>query len=223
MISVIVPTHDEEQLLPRCLRSVRNQGVECEVIVADGASCDDTLAIAGEYADTVIPGERPNLPAQLNAGAAAAKGDVLLFLHADCYLAPGCLARIEDLPPDVAGGAFTMRLDGRRLAHRILSAGGNAYCRLTGTLFGDRGMFLRASVFAQLGGFTDIPIMSDVDLSHRLRRAGRTVLLPGPVVSSARKFEGENPLRSLYLIFYALGAFRLGVDPEAIAGTYYRR
>jgi len=222
MISVIVPTQNEEELLPACLESIVCQQADAEVIVVDRGSKDRTLQFARRYADQVIVLNKADLSAQLNAGAAEAKGEILFFLHADCRLAPGCLNRLQSIPPRVVGGAFTMQLSGKRFHYRLLSLGGNIYCRFTGTYFGDRGMFVRASVFRELGGFASLPIMTDVDFSRRLKGAGKSVLLKGPVISSSRKFDREGPLRNLFLIIYALLAFRFGVDPGKIKEKYYQ-
>ncbi len=221
MISVIVPTCNEEQLLPGCLDSVSSQGVDCQLIVSDGGSTDDTLKIGRRYTDLVITRARPNLAKQLNAGASLASGHILLFLHADSRLFSGCLARLECLPEKIVGGAFTMQLGGNRLFYRLLALGGNMYCRFSRTYFGDRGIFVRTRVFNQMGGYAELPIMSDVEFSRRLKSQGKTVLLPGQFISSSRKFEQERAWRSLYLIFYALIAFRLKVDPAKIKNMYY--
>ncbi len=223
MISVIVPAQNEEKLLPACLESIVCHQADLEVIVVDGGSTDRTVQIARRYTDKVIVLDKADLPAQLNAGAAQAKGEIFLFLHADCRLAPGCLDRLPSIPPRVVGGAFTMQLDGDRLHYRLLSLGGNIYCRLTGTYFGDRGMFVRAPVFYKLGGFASMPIMADVDFSRRLKRAGKSTMLKGPVISSSRKFDREGSLRNLYLIIYALVAFRFGVNPDEIKEKYYHQ
>ncbi len=222
MISVIVPTHNEEELLPACLESIVCQQADLEVIVVDGDSKDKTVQISRRYASKVIVLDKADLPAQLNAGAAKATGEIFLFLHADCHLTPGCLDRLQSIPPRVVGGAFTMQLDKNWFHYRLLSLGGNIYCRLTGTYFGDRGMFVRAPVFHKVGGFAAMPIMADVEFSRRLKRAGKSVILKGPVISSSRKFDREGPLRNPYLIFYALVAFRFGVDPGKIKEKYYQ-
>ncbi len=223
MITVIVPTNNEEELLPACLESIFTQQDNVEVIVVDGASEDNTVKVAKNYTDKVIVMDKADLPVQLNTGAARASGEFLMFLHADCRLTPGCLKRIELIPSRIAGGAFTMQLDGTRIHYRLLSMGGNLYCRLTGTYFGDRGIFVRADVFRELGGFVSMPIMADVEFSRRLKRSGKCVLLKGPVISSSRKFDREGPVRNLYLIFYALLAYRFGFDPGKIKEKYYHR
>lgn len=223
MISVIVPAQNEEKLMPACLESIVCQQAGLELIVVDGGSTDRTVQIARRYAHKVVILDKADLPTQLNAGAAQATGETFLFLHADCRLAQGCLDRLQSIPAHVVGGAFTMQLEGDRFHYRLLSLGGNIYCRLTGTYFGDRGIFIRAPVFRELGGFASMSIMADVEFSHRLKRTGKSVLLKGPVISSSRKFDREGPLRSLYLIFYALLAFRFGVDPDEIKEKYYHQ
>ncbi len=221
MISVIVPTHNEEDLLPDCLESVLNEQADLQLVVVDGASSDKTLQVARRYTGEVISLAKADLSAQLNTGAAAADGDILLFLHADSRLTPGTLARLKEIPPQIVGGAFTMQVEGGRFFYRLLTLGGNLYCRLTGTYFGDRGIFARTSAFRKLGGFTPLPIMADVEFSRRLQSLGKTVLLKGPVINSSRKFEHESPLRAIGLIVYALLAYRFKVDPEKIKEKYY--
>jgi len=222
-VSVIIPTYNEERLLPLCLESLvaQPEAGSCEIIVADGGSSDSTLRVARRYTRLIVNSKRPNLAEQLNAAAALATGRMLLFLHADTTLPANALGRLAALPQSIVGGAFTMVVTGDRPFYRILSWGGDLFCRLTRVYFGDRGIFVRARVFRQMGGFADLPIMTDVEFSKRLRRHGRTVLLPGPVRSSGRKFDHEGPWRTLSLIFYALIAFELGVDPQRIRSKYY--
>ncbi len=223
MISVIVPTRNEEDLLPQCLESVLNEKDKLQLIVVDGDSSDRTVDIARSYTRQVVVLEKADLAAQLNAGAEIADRDILLFLHADSRLEPGVIDQLESIPAEVVGGAFKMQLDGNRFFYRLLSLGGNLYCRFTGTYFGDRGMFVRSAIFKKMGGFKSLPILSDVEFSRRLSRYGRTVLLKGPLKSSSRKFDNEGAIHTLYLIIYALAAYRLGVPLELIKNKYYRQ
>ncbi|MDW7740592.1 MAG: TIGR04283 family arsenosugar biosynthesis glycosyltransferase [Bacillota bacterium] len=221
IISVIVPTCNEESLLPACLESILREPEDIQLIVVDGASNDNTLNVARRYTDEIIVLDIADLSAQLNKGAEKAEGDILLFLHADTRLTPGCISRLKKIPSHIIGGAFTMQLEGDRFFYRLLSLGGNLYCRLTGSYFGDRGIFVRKSSFRDLNGFNALPIMADVDFSARLKSLGKTILLKGPLISSSRKFKTESPLRTLYLIIYALIAFKFGVDPGKIKNKYY--
>lgn len=231
MISVVVPTLDEESLLPLCLASLEGQ-TEHELIVADGGSRDETVALAERAAARVVCSPRANRGLQMNLGAAQARGETLLFLHADSCLPPGALAAVEALlssRPDVVGGCFTMRLDSRSPLCRLVAWGGDLYHRSRHALFGDRAIFVRRSAFATVGGFRELPIMEDADFGRRLRtphgRPGvrtprRLVMLRGPVVTSARAFEQVGALRLLARILLACAAHELGLSPERIAAMY---
>jgi glycosyltransferase involved in cell wall biosynthesis len=173
MISVIIPTRNEENLIERCLLSVKKQAEKVEIIVVDGASQDGTIHIARNYADKTITLNEPNLAKQLNMGVAAATGDFFLFLHADSELGEGCLTRLKSTPKEIVGGSFTMIVKGPRLFYKILSLGGNLYCRLTKTYFGDRGIFVRRDTFEKMEGYQEMPIMTDVDFSRRMKKSGR--------------------------------------------------
>ncbi len=223
MISVIVPTHNEELFLQHCLDSVTAVSIDRQIIIVDGGSRDRTLNIARKYTEQVISLEGVNLAEQLNRGASAAEGEILLFLHADSQPTPGSLEQLEHLSPNLIGGAFTMQLEGKKLFYRLLSMGGNLYCRLTGTYFGDRGIFVRKPVFEKMGGFSQLPIMADVEFSRRMRTYGKTALLKGPIISSSRKFDEEGAFHTLYLILYALLAYRFGMEPGVIKRKYYHR
>jgi len=223
MISVIIPVRNEERLLGKCLQSVLDQPEAAEIIVVDGASSDRSVEIARRFGVKVLTMEKPCLAGQMNRGARAAAGDILLFLHADATLNEGCLLRLGGLGKKVVGGSFTMQVEGDRLFYKILSLGGNIYCRLTRTYFGDRGIFVRRETFQRLDGYRNMPVMTDVDFSRRMKRLGKTTILSGPILTSSRKFEDESPWLTLYLIFYALFAFHMGVDPEKIQTKYYSK
>jgi rSAM/selenodomain-associated transferase 2 len=227
-ISVVIPALDEELLLPRCLASLENQ-IEHGLVVVDGGSHDRTIDLAESAGALVVRSPRANRGLQLNLGARRARSDVLLFLHADCCLPPGALAAVEALlssRADVVGGCFTMRLDSRSPLCRVASWGGDLYHRTGRPLFGDRAVFVRRDAFEAVGGFRELPIMEDVDLARRLRRlrrrskaraAGRLVMLPGPVVSSARAFERRGALKLTARILLACAAYECGLPAERTA------
>jgi len=222
-ISVIIPAYNEESCLAHCIESVRTQNHPAEIIVTDGGSEDSTITMARKLSAEVIEiGER-NLGKQLNRAAAIAKGEILLFLHADSMLASGIFEQIEASlnQKEYIGGAFRMKLTGKRAFYRFLEAGGDLYCRMTKTYFGDRGIFIRASVFKQMEGFGELAIMADVEFSRRMNSLGKTVFLPGPIISSSRKFDNEGSMNTLFKISWALLAYRLGYPPEKISEKYY--
>jgi rSAM/selenodomain-associated transferase 2 len=228
MISVVIPTLDEEGFLPRCLTSLEGQ-TEHEVIVADGGSRDATVVLAERAGAWVVRSPRANRGLQLNLGAQRARGVALLFLHADSCLPPGALAAVEALlssRADVVGGCFTMRLDSRSPMCRLAAWGGDLYHRTGRPLFGDRAVFVRRGAFETVGGFRELPIMEDVDFGRRLRRlrgredgagGARLAMLPGPVVTSARAFERLGTLRLLARILLACIAYECGLPAERIA------
>jgi rSAM/selenodomain-associated transferase 2 len=224
-ISVIIPTYNEENYISCCIESIRAQNRPAEIIVTDGGSKDGTLSIAHRFSEEVVVVDEKNLGKQLNAAAAIATGETLLFLHADSLLTAGIFDQIELClkQAEYIGGAFKMELTGKRKFYRILEAGGDLYCQLTKTYFGDRGIFIRTSAFKQLGGFNELPIMADVEFSRRMKSIGKTAFLPGPLITSSRKFDGEGILQVLYKIFWALMAYRLGCPPEKIRKKYYGR
>ena len=227
MISVVIPTLEEEGSLPGTIRSCRRAGA-CEVIVADGGSADRTPEIAEKLADAAVAAPRGRAR-QMNAGAAAAHGEILLFLHADTLLPPGALDRVRGAMQDVGvvGGAFRVRLSaspdagaGARAALRVIGWGISARSRLTRSYTGDQAMFVRAGPFRAAGGFPEIPLMEDVRLSRWRARLGRTVLLPDFVLSSGRRWEAWGPAATVLLMWRLRIGYRLGMTAEECADRY---
>ncbi len=218
-VSVIIPTWNEEACLAQTLRALRADPPD-EVIVADGGSTDDTRAAAAE-ADLFLEAPRGRA-AQMNAGAARARGDVLLFLHADCTLDPGALADAQRRlrPPGVAAGCFTMTVQAQGLLYRSIDACATARVRLTGLVYGDQGLFLRRADFERLGGFPPLRLMEDVFLSRALRRRGRVVVSPKRIYVSPRRWQRAGLVRQT-LRNWALTALAAGgVHPDRLARFY---
>lgn len=233
-ISIIVPTLNEAQGITSCLENIMvninrlNPKEDIEVIVVDAGSKDHTIEKVKIFLDqfdiNIIRSVKPDLPLQLNRGASEAKGDILVFLHADCRLHADALEKVNDAYkkyPNLSGGAFTMSVEGSRLFYRILSAGGNIYCWLSRNFFGDRAIFIRKDIFKKLSGYRHLAVMSDFDLSRRMKKEGDVVLLKGPLISSGRKFENEPFYRIIYLALWSLAAFHLGIDAKRIKEKYY--
>lgn len=222
MISIVLPVLDEEQELEQALMSVGMQAEEHEVIVADGGSVDATCEIALAHGARVIEGFRGR-GRQMNAGAAQASGDILLFLHADTRLPLGALAAVERAvaDPQVPGGGFLKRYDGGgpllRTSEWFLNT---VRTRLMRGLVGTQAMFVRRSLFECSGGFREWPFLEDVELSDRLRTLGRPTIIPLYVVASARRYRQRGSLRQIAVNGATLFLYRLGVSPVRLRRLY---
>ena len=221
-VSIIVPTLNEELYLADCLRSLEHPC--CERIVVDGGSSDNTLQIARQAGVRTLRCPVANRGRQLNAGAAVARGKILLFFHADSRMPTGGIASMLSAmqDPRLIGGGFDLGFFPPEPFYRFLAFGANLFCRMTRMIFGDRGMFLRTDRFCQLGGFPETAIMEDAALSTSMRRAGKIAILPEVVETSARKYANETKLQAMYRTMWAYAAYRLGVSPETIKAGYYR-
>lgn len=210
-LSVVIPALEEEAVIGGLLHYLYGLSGVDEVVVADGGSSDGTVEIAHDRGARVVVSE-PGRGMQLRAGAEEATGDVLLFLHADT-LPPRDVARQirGALERDHAGGNFRLRYRGGGLLGRWLEVLVLIYRRL-GRYYGDSGIFVRREVYERIGGFPAVPVMEDVILARRLERAGSTAYLPGPMVSSPRRWKGR-PLRTLFLWFFMQLAYEAGASP----------
>lgn len=223
MISVIIPTLNEEKALPNTLGQLLRQSGNYEVIVVDGGSADRTCEIVHEvtcrdqrvHVLTVAKGRA----CQMNAGAGQARGEWLLFLHADTVLPDGTLARLNALERDqrVQAGGFLHRFSGDDWRLRMVSALDNFRCRLTRIIYGDQALFVRQGLFERLGGFPVQPILEDVAFCEKLRRIATPVLLAPPVLTDSRKFVKMGVWRCLarVLLIILCVELRLPVLPRA--------
>lgn len=222
LVSVVIPTLDEEVELPRVLDHLASLPGRWEPIVADGGSHDRTVEIARERGAGVVTrgGTRA---AQLNAAARATGGEVLLFLHADSRLPREAHSSIAAAlrEPGVAGGNFALRFEGEDRFARLLTA---AYSlqRRHGFYYGDSSIWVRREVFVELGGYRELPIMDDYDFVRRLERGHRTRCLPGPSRTSARRWRALGVPRTLASWWAIRLLFVAGVPPERLAALYGR-
>jgi rSAM/selenodomain-associated transferase 2 len=220
-LSIVMPVLNEAAAIEAALGALaefRRRGVE--VVVADGGSDDGTAELARPLADTVIATERGRA-AQMNAGAAAATGDVLLFLHADTHL-PGNADRLvlDGLArSDRAWGRFDIRIDGGGLL-RLITFAMNARSRLTGIATGDQAMFVTRAAFEAVGGFPAIALMEDIALSARLKRMSKPLALRARVTTSARRWRQNGTLRTMLLMWRLRLRYFLGADPAKLAQVY---
>jgi rSAM/selenodomain-associated transferase 2 len=210
-ISIIVPVLNESAIIRDFLAHLRKAAPECEVVIADGGSTDETMKLSAGLADrfTSAPLGRGG---QMNAGAQIASGDVLWFLHADCRIAADAVSKIRGGLSDssTVGGCFRLRIMPRRWVYRLRDAVGNTAVDFGGVALGDRGIFCRRAAFESAGGFANLPILEDADFYSRLRRGGSVRQVPSFIETSARRYEELGAVRTaifyaLIVVFYGLG------------------
>jgi rSAM/selenodomain-associated transferase 2 len=221
-LTVIVPALNEAAgIVPTLARLEALRRARHEVIVVDGGSRDGTPSLAEPLCDHVLSAPRGRAR-QMNAGAAAARGDVLWFLHADT-LAPeraadAIVAALAD--PARCWGRFRVRLTGRAPALRVVERAMNLRSCLSGIATGDQGIFVRRTVFEAVGGYPPIDLMEDVALSRRLKAIARPLCLRQQLVTSSRRWEERGILRTILLMWRLRLAYALGADPKRLARLY---
>ena len=220
-LSIIVPTLDEAGLVAATLGALAPlRALGHEVIVVDGGSRDSTLALCRGRADMVFAAPRGRAR-QMNAGAARARGDVLLFLHADTLLPARADALIAAaLERGALWGRFDVRIAGRSPMFPVIAAMMNRRSRWTGVATGDQAMFVRRALFEQMGGFADLALMEDVDLSHRLRARGAPACLRERAVTSGRRWESRGVWRTIWLMWRLRWRHWRGAPAEELAKAY---
>lgn len=221
-LSVVIPTLDAADTLAWTLEGLAElRGRGHEVIVVDGGSTDGTPAAAGGLADRVLQGPRGRAT-QMNRGASAAGGDVLLFLHADTRLPAQADRLVEAAIRRARWGRFDVRLSGPGPALRLVERLMNLRSCLTGIATGDQAIFVSREAFDRVGGFPPLALMEDVELSRRLKRAaGRPACVRPPVVTSSRRWERDGVARTVLVMWGLRLAYFLGVDPARLAAIYY--
>jgi rSAM/selenodomain-associated transferase 2 len=218
-VSIIIPTLNEASCLAATLTSLREQQPR-EIIVVDGGSQDATCEIAGA-ADLTFHSS-PGRAQQMNIGAAQARGDILVFLHADCQLETDALGAAENClnSRNVVAGCFSMQVRASGLLYRWIDAWASARVRLTGMIYGDQGLFLRRQVFQRLGGFPELRLMEDVFFSRILRHEGRVVVAPKRILVSARRWQRVGLIRQTLRNWTLIGLAASGVHPDRLARYY---
>ncbi|MFO1372212.1 MAG: TIGR04283 family arsenosugar biosynthesis glycosyltransferase [Candidatus Competibacteraceae bacterium] len=222
--SIILPVLNEDMHSVACLHALQPLRAQaCELIVVDGGSRDQTVALSKPLADLVIVSSRGRA-AQMNAGAALARGEILWFLHADSLPPPDAvdLMRAALAEPNRHWGRFDVQLSGRQPLLQMVETLMNLRSRLSGIATGDQAYLVRREVFERIGGYPAIALMEDIALSRRLKRHGRPVCLHQRIQTSSRRWERDGILRTILLMWRLRLAYFLGADPERLARLYDR-
>lgn len=221
VVSVIVPVLNEAASLPELLpelQKLRTQGAQ--VLLVDGGSQDGTVALAEQAGFRVILASRGRAM-QMNEGAAQAKGDVLLFLHADTRLPEGALKLVQArLSRQQVWGRFDVCIEGRPRMLRVVAVLMNLRSRLTGLATGDQALFMTRQAFDRAGGFPALPLMEDIEMSRRLKRLSPPVCLLAKVTTSGRRWETRGVWRTIFLMWRLRWAYWRGVPASELARAY---
>ncbi|MFQ5962727.1 MAG: TIGR04283 family arsenosugar biosynthesis glycosyltransferase [Candidatus Scalinduaceae bacterium] len=195
--SIIIPTLNEEKVIKRCLETVVNiPGIE--VIVSDGGSKDKTVEVTRLFKDIKLIFSMRGRGIQMNAGASHAQGKILLFLHADCILSKEAILNVLTTLKNnsIAGGAFKIKLLSDKFPYRLIEAGINFRSKVFKLPYGDQGLFVKKSIFKELGGFRRMAVCEDVDFIWRLKKFGEITILDEEICSSVRRWENNGILRT---------------------------
>ena len=222
-ISVVIPSWRDTENLRALLPALTAQERVAEIIVVDASGDDQAEQIALATGATFITCSTPNRGEQMNLGAAASGGDVIVFQHCDTCLDDGHLEAIQNAlsDPRIVGGAFFRKFDGRHPRLMWLESFSRFLTRHGGTLYGDQSIFVRREVFEKLGGFAKIPLMEDVEFSGRLRAAGKIAVLDPPIASSARRHLRKGAWRTTIQNGLFIVLYNLGVSPHRLHRWYY--
>ena len=226
-IAIIIPTLNEERALPRTLLYLRQQQFQ-EIIIVDGGSKDQTLAVANNHLDGLSQREAKIIVAeqgraqQMNAGAAATKSDILLFLHADTQLPFDSRVALEQSMenPQCVGGRFDVQFDDDRGWAWVISRMMNCRSRWSGIATGDQAIFVRRSTFEKMGGYADIPLMEDLEFTGRLKRLGTFIPLQMKVTTSFRRWEQRGALQTILHMWTLRFLYWAGLSPRILHQFY---
>ena len=221
-LSIIVPVLNEGRVLPALFDSLQHLArQDVEIIVADGGSDDGSSVIAELYGFRVIQAPRGRA-SQMNAGAAATSGDVLLFLHADTLLPVSAAPQIQQAlsNPTTCWGRFDVQIVGAPWMLRVIAFFMNRRSRWSGIATGDQAMFVRREIFEQVGGFPAQPLMEDIALSRRLLAYSHPACLRPPVQTSGRRWETRGVWPTIFLMWRLRWAYWRGVSPDVLAREY---
>jgi rSAM/selenodomain-associated transferase 2 len=230
-ISIIIPVLNEAATIQKTLTKLENVS-EVEVIVVDGGSRDDTVAIAKHVSKAIakslpitVISAAAGRARQMNAGAAVATGDIVLFLHADTRLPTGFDTLVRQALQDAGtiAGAFELQIDAQVPGRRLLERMVNWRSRFLSMPYGDQAIFLKASVFQEIGGFPDLPIMEDFELMLYLRHQGKIAIVPTPVLTSGRRWQKLGVVKTTLINQLIIAGYFLGVPRNQLVRWYGRK
>jgi rSAM/selenodomain-associated transferase 2 len=219
-ITVVIPTLNEAHWIRGAVESVAAGA--SEVIVVDGGSADATVGEAASAGARVIVASRGR-GSQMQAGAREAIGESLVFLHADTRLEVGWCEALHALEARFVGGAFRFRLDSPRARYRLIEVAVRLRCAAFRLPYGDQALFARRAAFVECGGFTDVPILEDVDLVRRLRRCGPLAFPAARAVTSARRWEEHGFVRTTLRNGLVVALWSAGFPRTRLARLYGAR
>lgn len=223
--SIIIPVLNEQELINPLIEHLRGQicGHSCEIIVIDGDRQGRTIKVIRDK-DVISLTSAKGRACQMNAGAAVARGQILIFLHADTELPPDALKKIGRVMENekLVAGAFTLKIDSEKLFLKYISACTSRRSRKSKIPYGDQAVFIRKNYFNEIDRFKEIPLMEDVDLMRRIKKRGDKILiLPDEVKTSARRWEEEGLFYTTLRNRVLVGLYYLGLNPDKLA-KYYR-
>jgi|SRR3989338_169 len=234
-LSIIIPTLNEEtivkknlSLISRQLSAISNE-LSTEIIIADGGSSDRTVEVAKRFADKVCI-SYTGRGIQMNTGAKASEGDLLLFLHADSlFSVSGIQSMLEVMQDDrVTGGAFKLKIDStdstglrnNRVSLKTISSFANIRSKIFNIVYGDQGIFVRRDIFYKIGGYPEIPIMEDVEFVITLKKFGKFIILPEYITTSSRRWDSEGIFYCSLRNWVLISLYLTGVSPYKLNGWY---
>ena len=221
-ISVIIPVLNEETTIENTLQHVKVLDGDKEIIVVDGGSEDKTCQLANNVADRVVT-TSSGRGHQMNIGSALDEGEVLFFLHSDSWLEAEALEAIERVMRDseVIGGCLSLQIDDDSLPLRFISWSSNLRAKYLKIMFGDQGIFVRRSVFEEVGGYPEIELMEDWEFSQQLaKQKGKLKVLPQKIYTSARRWEQDGVWSTIWLMHKIKLLYMLGVEPKKLREIY---
>ncbi len=218
MISIIIPTYNEEEKISELLKCFQNQ--QAEIIIADGGSTDNTLAVVGHFKKVKIIKTEKSRAKQMNQAAKIAKGHILLFLHADCITEQDAIAKITNsIRNGYDGGCLSQRISSRKWIYRLIEGLGNLRAKLTRIFYGDQAIFVKRDVFISLGGFDDVDIFEDVLFSKKMYKK-KVGLIASRVYVSPRRWKKQGIIKTTLINGIVSIGFVIGFSPRVLKKVY---